>query len=260
MRPLYLLLYFLLITTISCSSTKKITYFNNLGETGNYHATIDKAEEPRIQPDDLLSITVSSLNPESNILFNNGVLPTAGASNQVAVPSRASEGYLVDKNGSINFPVIGSITLGGLTKAEASEKLTVAIKNFIKSPIINIRFLNFKITVLGEVARPSSYNIVTERVNILEALSLAGDMTAYGKRDNVLIIREKDGVRSTTRVNLLDKNVLGSPAFFLQQNDIIYVEPSGGRAIQASTQSFYLPIVLTAISVLSILVSALVKR
>lgn len=257
MRPLPLLLYLLLITTLSCTSTKKITYFNNLGETGNYRATISKAEEPKIQPDDLLSITVSSLNPESNILFNNGVLPTAGSGSQVAVPSRASEGYLVDKNGDINFPVIGSVSLGGLTKAEANEKLTLAIKNFIKNPIINIRFLNFKITVMGEVARPSSYNIVTERINVLEALSLAGDMTPYGKRDNVLIIREKDGVRSTARINLLDKDVLGSPSFYLQQNDIIYVEPSGGRAVQASTQSFYLPIVLTAISVVSILISAL---
>jgi len=257
MRPLPLVLCLLLLTIISCTSTKKITYFTNLGETGNYRATIDKGEEPKIQPDDLLSITVSSLNPESNILFNNGILPTAGSGSQVAVPTHASDGYLVDKNGNINFPVIGSIALGGLTKAEANEKLTSAIKNFIKNPIINIRFLNFKITVLGEVTRPSSYNIVTEKVNVLEALSMAGDMTVYGRRDNVLIIREKDGVRSTTRIDLADKNVLGSPAFYLQQNDIVYVEPSGGRAVQASTQSFYLPIVLTAVSVLSILVSTL---
>jgi polysaccharide export outer membrane protein len=256
MRPIYVLLCLLLITAFSCTSTKNITYFRNIGETGDYHATISNAEEPKIQPDDLLSITVSSLNPESNILFNNGVLPTAGSASQLAVPTRTVEGYLVDKNGNINFPVIGSISLGGLTKAEANDKLTTSIKNFVKNPIINIRFLNFRITVLGEVVRPSSYNIATERVNILEALSLAGDMTPYGKRDNVLVIREKDGVRSTTRINLLDKNVLGSSTFYLQQNDIVYVEPSGGRAVQASTQSFYLPIVLTAISVLSILISA----
>jgi polysaccharide export outer membrane protein len=110
---------------------------------------------------------------------------------------------------------------------------------------------------MGEVARPSSYNVVSERINILEALSLAGDMTPYGNRENVLVIREKDGIRTTSRINLADKGTLGSPLFYLHQNDIVYVEPSGGRALQASTQSFYLPIVLTALSVISIFISVL---
>ena len=246
-----------MLFAFSCTSSKKLAYFKNLDEKGDFRAPIGAIEESQIQPSDLLSITVSSLNPESNILFNNGVLATAGSGAQATGPTRSSEGYLVDKDGNINFPVIGAIAVGGLTKTQASEKLTAALKNFVKNPIINIRFLNFKITVMGEVTRPSSFNVVSERINILEALSLAGDMTPYGRRDNVLVIREKDGVRTTSRVNLADKSTLSSPLFYLHQNDIVYVEPSGSRALQASTQSFYLPIVLTALSVISIFISVL---
>lgn len=257
MRFTHIIPYILLLFVFSCSSSRKLTYFRNLDEKGDFQTSIGAIEESKIQPSDLLSITVNSLNPESNILFNNGVLAPAGSGAQVASPARGSEGYLVDKDGNINFPVVGSIAVGGLTKTQASEKITLALKNFIKNPIINIRFLNFKITVMGEVARPSSYNVVSERINILEALSLAGDMTPYGNRENVLVIREKDGIRTTSRINLADKGTLGSPLFYLHQNDIVYVEPSGGRALQASTQSFYLPIVLTALSVISIFISVL---
>ncbi|RZK44842.1 MAG: sugar transporter [Hymenobacter sp.] len=258
MRFTHILPYLLLFFAFSCSSSKKLAYFRNLDGKGDFQTPIGVIEEPQIQPNDLLSITVNSLNPESNILFNNGVLAPAGSSVQAASPTR-SEGYLVDKDGNINFPVVGSIALGGLTKTQASEKITASLKNFVKNPIINIRFLNFKITVMGEVTRPSSFNVVSERINILEALSLAGDMTPYGKRENVLVIREKDGLRTTSRINLADKSTLSSPLFYLHQNDIVYVEPSGGRALQASTQSFYLPIVLTALSVLSIFISVLNK-
>ncbi|MBJ6144330.1 polysaccharide biosynthesis/export family protein [Hymenobacter sp. BT559] len=257
MRFTHILPYILLVFVFSCTSSKKLSYFRNLDEKGDFRTPIGAIEESQIQPSDVLSITVSSLNPESNILFNNGVLATAGSGVQSTTPTRSSEGYLVDKDGNINFPVIGSIAVGGLTKAQASEKLTAALKNFVKNPIINIRFLNFKITVMGEVTRPSSFNVVSERINILEALSLAGDMTPYGKRENVLVIREKDGVRTTSRINLADKNTLSSPLFYLHQNDIVYVEPSGSRALQSSTQSFYLPIVLTALSVISIFISVL---
>lgn len=259
MRLTHIFLYALLFFAFSCSSSRKLAYFRNLDEKGNFQAPIGNIEETQIQPSDLLSITVSSLNPESNLLFNNGVLASSSSTVQAVDPNHKSEGYLVDKNGNINFPVVGSIALGGLTKTQASEKITASLKNFVKNPIINIRFLNFKITVLGEVNRPSTFNVISEQINILEALSLAGDMTPYGKRDNVLIIREKEGVRNTIRINLADKNALASPSFYLQQNDIVYVEPSSGRALQASTQSFYLPIFLTAISVLSIFISVFNK-
>ncbi|UOR04475.1 polysaccharide biosynthesis/export family protein [Hymenobacter aerilatus] len=245
-----------LIAVSGCAADRNLVYFSNLKNSDEFQVPVTSVVSPKIQPDDLLSITVSSLNPESNVLFNNGVIPSTSG-NLPATPTRIDNGYLVDANNNINFPVLGLIKLGGLTKEEATTKLTDAIRIHVKNPIVNIRFLNFKITVIGEVTRPASFTIPTERINILEALGLAGDMTAYGKRENVLIIREKDGLRTTTRVNLNDKNILSSPYFYLQQNDIVYVEPDKAKALQVSTRTYYLPIVLTAISVISILFTAL---
>ena len=258
MLPQRLLLFLFLLAACSCTSSKSLVYFNNIQGSENYKEPIAKAADPQIQPDDLLAISVSSLNPESNVLFNNGTLTTVGSTSQAAAPVRATaEGYLVDEHGNINFPVLGTIEVGGLTKAEATSKLTKLVKDYVKNPIINIRFLNFRVTVLGEVNRPASFTIPTERVNVLEALGLAGDMTPYGKRSNVLVIREKDGVRSTTRLDLNDTKAFSSPAFYLQQNDVVYVEPSSARAVQASSRSFYLPIILSTLSVLTILITTL---
>src|SRR5680860_76069 len=150
---------------------------------------------------------------------------------------------MVDKNGEINFPVLGKVKLGGLSKPQAMEEMTHRLSEYIKDPIVNIRFMNFRITVIGEVNEPSTFTVVTERINILEALGLAGDMTPFGKRENVLIIREKDGVRSAKRFNLNKKDILSSPYYYLQQNDIIYVEPDKIKAIQASTNQRSLTII-----------------
>jgi polysaccharide export outer membrane protein len=215
----------LLVLNTSCSN-RNLVYFSDLqGSSGN-ETPIRNYAQPVIHPDDILSISVSSLNPESNVLFNNVILPTSANSGQVIAATKVNEGYLVDKSGFINFPVIGKIMLAGLTKEQAIEKMTNEIKVHVKNPIVNIRFLNFKVTVIGEVNKPNTFTIDTEKINVLEALGLAGDMTAYGKRENVLIIREQQGVRRTTRINLNNKDVLNSPYFYLQQNDIVYVEPS----------------------------------
>jgi polysaccharide export outer membrane protein len=216
----------LLVVFSSCSK-RNLVYFSDLPENTDFKTPIKNYSAPKIQADDILSITVSSLNPESNVLFNNILLPTASSyANAQVIASNIDEGYLVDKNGSINFPVIGKINLAGLTKEEATEKMTGLIKEHVKNPIVNIRYLNFKVTVIGEVAKPASFTVATEKVNVLEALGLAGDMTEFGRRENVLIIREKDGVRSTARINLNNKDVLSSPYFYLQQNDVVYVEPN----------------------------------
>lgn len=216
---------YILLTVVSLSSCSKrnLVYFSDLPKSTDFSTPIKNYSAPKIQEDDILSISVSSLNPESNVLFNNVLLPSTGNTNVIA--DKINEGYLVDKEGFINFPVIGKVSLLGLTKEQATEKMTDLIKTQVKNPIINIRFLNFKVTVIGEVTKPSTFTIPTEKITILEALGLAGDMTAYGRRESVLIIREKDGVRSTSRINLNNKDVLSSPYFYLQQNDIIYVEP-----------------------------------
>jgi polysaccharide export outer membrane protein len=213
---------FVLLALFSSCSKRNLVYFSDMAAS-DPAVPIKNFQSPRIQPDDILAITVSSLSAESNVLFNNVLLPANG--NVGTLAEKINEGYLVDKNGSINFPVIGRITLGGLTKEEAQDKMTDLIKTQVKNPIVNVRFRNFKVTVIGEVMKPASFVVETEKINVLEALGLAGDMTVYGRRENVLIIREKDGIRTTTRLNLNSKGVLSSPYYYLQQNDIVYVEP-----------------------------------
>ncbi|QIL75342.1 polysaccharide biosynthesis/export family protein [Hymenobacter sp. HDW8] len=240
----------LLLLLNSCNATRNLVYLSDLKENKEYREEITNKNDPQIQPDDLLSITITSLSPESNILFNNGVMQPAGSNSSIVSTNRTPDGYLVDKAGNINFPVLGRVKLAGLTKEQATEKMTSEIKNHVKNPIINIRFLNFKITVVGEVNRPATFTIPTERISIIEALGMAGDMTSYGKRENVLIIREKNGERRATRVNLASKDILNSPDFYLQQNDIVYVEPIKAKALQGGASSFYTPLITSAISII----------
>ncbi|WP_343852453.1 polysaccharide biosynthesis/export family protein [Algoriphagus jejuensis] len=250
MKKLVLVL-FVSFFSIACSK-RNLVYFSDISTDVTFSTSIDSLVQQRIQEDDLLSITVTSLNAESNMLFNAGVLmPTGGTVNTV-ISTPINESYLVDKDGFINYPVIGKINLKGLTKLEAVNKMAGLLDEYVQNPIINIRIMNFKVTVLGEVQRPSSFIIPTEKVTILEALGLAGDMTAYGRRENVLIIREKDGVRNTTRLNLNDKKVLSSPYFYLQQNDVIYVEPYKTKSIQSDSNPRTFAIITSVVSLLTI--------
>lgn len=243
-------IYYTLILVISTScSRRNLIYFSDIDSQSGYSVQVNDTVEPEIQSDDLLRITVSSLNPESNLLFNSGILqPTGNLSTNVI--SQLNEGYLVDKNGEINFPVLGQVKLGGLTKEQALQEMTFRLKEYVKNPIVNLRFMNFKVTVIGEVNRPSTFTVETEKITILEALGLAGDMTAFGKRENVLIIREKNGVRSANRLNLNEKDILGSPFYYLEQNDVVYVEPDKIKAVQASTNQRALTILGLASSLL----------
>src|SRR5690554_3200635 len=241
------LLYLLLIIMLAGCAKRNLVYFSDINSQANFSTKIPEIIEPQIQRDDLLKITVTSLSPESNLLFNSGVLNPNG--NRLSEEERLNEGYLVDKNGEINFPVLGKIKLAGLTKPEAIEEMSFRLREYVKDPIVNIRFTNFKITVIGEVNRPATFTIPTEKINILEALGLAGDMTLYGKRENVLIIREKDGIRSATRLNLNETDILSSPFYYLQQNDVIYVEPDKIKSVQATTNQRSLTIIGIATSV-----------
>jgi polysaccharide biosynthesis/export protein len=249
---------------VSCGPTRNLAYFSDLDEQAVYTESITNATQPKIQPDDLLSITVSSPNAEANILFNKGVAPAMGGVSDFGVTNRAvnihDEGYLVDKNGYIDFPVLGQIKFGGLTKDGAKAKLIKELDNYLKEPIVNIRFLNYKVTVIGEVNRPSTFTIPTEKINILEALGLAGDMTAFGKRDNVLVIREQEGTRTVARLNLNSNQVLNSPYFYLQQNDVVYVEPDKGKAIQNNPNNRWIPVAAAAVSATVILITNLLIR
>lgn len=239
----------LVVAIVFCFSCTKrnLVYFSDLDPVKGDSFTITSKSEPRIQADDLLSITVTSLNAESNMLFNAGVLiPAEGSNTTISAP--INESYLVDKDGFINYPVIGQIKLEGFTKQEAIIRMSELLVEYVKDPIINIRFMNFKVTVIGEVQQPNSFVIPTEKITVLEALGLAGDMTAYGKRENVLIIREKDGIRTANRLNLNNKEVLNSDFFYLQQNDIVYVEPYKTKAIQADNNPRTFAIISSALT------------
>lgn len=261
LRNLYI---FIALILIGCGPQRDLVYFSNLEDADiNKVDTITNVVIPTIQPDDLLSIQVLTLSAESNMLFNQGVIGTLGSQVSDARSTQnktTSEGYLVDKEGNINFPVIGKIKLGGLTKDAATDTIVnILDREYVKNPTVNIRFLNFKITLLGEVNSPSTVIILTEKVNILEAISLAGDLTPIGKRENVLIIREKDGERKLIRVNLNDKNLMNSPDYFLQQNDIVYVEPDSYRAVQASLRrpniQFAMSTILGVLSIVTVIIA-----
>lgn len=223
----------IILFNFGCAS-RNLVYLSDLDASSGYSSQIDHVIEPKIQKGDLLKITVSSLNAESNLLFNAGVLNTSSDFRMNPATS-INEGYLVSSNGEINFPVLGALKVEGKTKEEATDFMKELVDEFVKEPIINISFLNFKVTVIGEVSKPGTFTLDNDRITLFEALGLAGDMTQYGKRENVLIIRDEGGERKANRVNLNNKEFLKSPYYMLHQNDMVYVEPDKMKAIQAST-------------------------
>lgn len=244
--------YFALVPLlISCGPPRNITYLSNLETTKETTTEVGEYPGIIIQPGDLLNITVTSLSLESNALFNS----------HNTVGDAEFAGYQVDEKGYIDFPLIGPVQVANRTKAEAHDILVAKLNEQVKSPIVNIRFLNFKVTVLGEVNNPSSFVIPSDKVNIFEALGMAGDMTVYGRRENVLLIRDEDGVRRTVRLDLNDKEILGSPYFYLRQNDILYVEPDRARAAQAnlrrSNVQFGVSIATALISIVTLVLTRL---
>ncbi|MDT0646074.1 polysaccharide biosynthesis/export family protein [Zunongwangia sp. F260] len=245
----------LLILIFSCSGSRDLVYFSDLGGESVYTERItSNAKKPNVKPGDLLDITVTSLNPLANAPFNRGTLPSVGSARNTASSENTTQGYLVDYSGRIDFPVLGSIEVAGLSKSQVKEKLRGMLTDYLTEPVINIRYLNYSITVVGEVKNPSTFIVPSEKISIVEALGMAGDMTVYGKRDNVLVIREAEGERSMIRLNLNNKDVLNSPYFYLQPDDVVYVEPVKSKKEQASVTRNNISLLLSVISVLSIFI------
>jgi polysaccharide biosynthesis/export protein len=242
---LRIFLFALLLAVSSCGPTRNLAYFSDLKEQTTYSEAIKNITVSKIQPNDLLSITVSSESPESDMQFNRGML---------AANDSKLEGYLVNEDGYVNFPVIGRVLLAGLTKQEAREKLANELQKYLKAPVVSIRNMNFKVTVIGEVNRPSTFTVPAEKISILEALGMAGDMTPFGRRENVIVMREEAGTRTITRLDLNKKEVLNSPYFYLHQNDVVYVEPDKMKQVQASTNTRTLAII-TSLTSLAIVIA-----
>ena len=218
-----LLLFILVIFCTSCASRKDVAYFQNAREFETIVET--RSFEPRIKVDDLLSIHLSSFNQEATKPFN---LTKGEGVNYQEVD------YVVDKDGNIDFPLLGKIEVKGKTTTEVKAIFAKKLEGYLKEPVINIRIKNFQVTVMGHVKHPGTFNIDTERITLLEALSMAGDLEIKARRDNVLVIRDFDGVKTFTRVDLTSKEFINSPVYFLTQNDVIYVEPNES-AIKTST-------------------------
>lgn len=244
----------------SCSAKRNLVYLSDIADTAAYSAAITNMREPRIQHGDILSITINNVDPETSNLFNKGILPV-GTSNPLqgntSLTAQNIEGYLVDKTGSINFPSVGKIKLEGLTPEEAVGKITTAVGTLVKNPIVNVRFLNFKVTVIGEVNKPGVFNVTNNKLNVLEALGLAGDMTMYGRREDIWVMHEENGNRKITHINLNSRNALQSPAFYLQQNDVVYVKPDKMKEKQARTDTKTLSIIVAAATVITVIISRL---
>ena len=234
---------YLLLTILpllfSCVSTKDATYFNITQDSASH--VVNQNFETIIQKNDLLSITVSSLSAEASSIYN--------APNYPNNASGAPSGYLVDNDGFIQFPVLGPIKAAGLTKTQLRNNITQSLKEkkLLLDPIVNIRNLNFKVTVLGEVGRPTVVNVPTEKINILEAIGSAGDLTLYAKRDNVLLIREEGGRRTYKLLNLNSNEIFTSPYYYLKPDDIIYVEPSKAKIASTSRANQWLPAIFSGL-------------
>jgi len=251
------LLVLLTLLLIGCGSPKNVLYFQDVDYSKILE--VEDAYEIVIQKDDLLAIMVNSQDPELALPFNMPLV-----SYQIGAASYGQQrilGYLVDSEGNIDFPMLGTLHVEGLTRLE----LTNLIKNkligqdFIKDLVVTVQYLNYKISVMGEVARPNNFNITSERITLLEALSMAGDLTIYGKRDRVAVIREEDGIITVLYHDLRSADIFKSPYYYLRQNDIVYVEPNKARIGQSEiNQNNSVGVWLSAGSVLASVVSLII--
>lgn len=255
------LLFFTLtcILLASCQSYKKVPYLQDSGklsqavmEAGLYDA--------RIMPKDLLTIVVSCTNPELAEPFNLTVATPVSASQNNLTSQPALQQYLVDNRGNIEFPILGTLHIGGLTKSEAETLIKGKLSDYIKeSPIVTVRMANYKISVIGEVSAPGTFTISNEKVNLFEALAMAGDMTVYGLRDNVRLIREDaDGHQHIITLDMNRADIVQSPYYYLQQNDILYVTPNKTKAKTAdisTSTTIWFSVVGTLVSLASLIIT-----
>ena len=217
-----LLIVIVILTISSCASKKELVYFQ-----GDQQSTT-KYEEyiPKIQSSDMLAISVSAADIKATEPFNQQSVYQVNSGVQNNPYAKV---YTVDENGYINYPLIGNVKVGGLTRTEAENELKAKISKYIVNPGVNINFTNFRISVLGEDAKPGNFTIPSERVSILDALGMAGDLTINGVRNNIMVIREQNGQKQTYNVDLTSKEILNSPVYYLAQNDVIYVEPNNAK-------------------------------
>jgi polysaccharide biosynthesis/export protein len=248
-------LFLLCMCIASCTNTKKVTYFNGIKEGPITSET--PIPESVIQRNDILNITVSSLSADASQVFN---APGSGGA-ALNANGASGEGYLVSSDGFIQFPLLGNIKAEGFTKNQLKDKIanTILEKKLLVEPIVTIRFVNFRITVLGEVKSPGVLTIPSEKVSLLEAIGLAGDMTLYSKRENVLVIREENNQKVIKRLNLNSTEIFSSPYYYLKSNDIVYVEPNKAKVATTNRSNQWLPIFFSGLSLAALLADRIIS-
>jgi polysaccharide biosynthesis/export protein len=252
-------LFFLIIGLISCTDTKKLTkdalYFQDVNDSllQNSHTSF----RPTIQKGDILYIGVNTSNEASSKVFNQQNF-YGGMMLGAAPQSTTGIGYLVDETGNINFPYVGLIKVEGLGSSELREKIAGSIKSYVDDAVVSVRIMNYKITVLGEVVKPGSMSVPNERITILDALGLAGDLTPFARRDNIKVIREVNGKREIGEINLKKGDIFNSPYFYLRQNDVVYVELNNRKMLnvdQGNTRN--VTIALAGVSALALIITTI---
>ena len=249
----------ILLFAASCVGPQKSIYFKDQTPVDPKVLTqrMDRIKEAIIQPDDILAINVTS--PSSIVedrgnttvaIFNGGGTPYTSEAT-LGGASMQTNGFLVDPSGNIDYPFLGKVRMGGLTIRQAKDALANKLRNIIKEPVVEIRIVNYRITVLGEVTRPGTIIAPNHKMSIIDAVAAAGDIPVTGRKDNVMVIRENEGVREFAHLNLNSKEVFTSPYFYLKQNDIVYVEPARVRRQEGNDFfRFYLPAITSVMSTL----------
>ena len=236
----------------SCGSTRKLVYFQEGTNRIDSLPLLDPYI-PSIQKGDVLSVQVTSLNQQATAYFNPHSSIASSMDNSVSGGSSVTVpkdlGYLVSPEGTIELPLVGKINVLGLTTYQAGEKIKKELSEYLKEPTVNVRNMNFRISVLGEVAKPTMLSIYNEQITLTQALSLAGDITVFGRRDNVMLIREVNGKRTFNRINLGNRDLFASSFYYLRPNDVVYVEPSKAKGTTVDRAFQVLPLILSVASI-----------
>lgn len=252
---IFILLVIIAYTFSACQSINRLRYFSKApGQSDTLR--VPDATPSTIQPGDILGVMVVSLNSEASKFFNpfpTSATPSTQTSTIASLNASESAGFLVDTKGNIELPLIGEVRVQGLNTLEIKDLIKEKLKPYLKGPNVIVRVLNYRITIMGEVKQPSVYVIPNERITVIEALNLAGDLTELGKRDNIMVIRDVDGKKVVGHLNLNDRSVFNSQYYYLYANDIVYVEPVPGKALSSSFLSKVLPITISAISLIVLL-------
>ncbi|WP_017259460.1 polysaccharide biosynthesis/export family protein [Pedobacter arcticus] len=247
-----------LILSSSCSSYKDIPYYQDLNHDSPSQEQITNYSPLTIQPADILGINVNSRNPESSSVFNYNLNKVNG-NNFDNSPDNPVTGYLVDKNGEIELPLIGVLKVAGLTTAQLKEKMRPLLLTYYKDATVSVRIINFKVTVYGDVQKPDVYTLRNEKTTITQALALAGDLNITAKRKNVILVREVEGVRNYIPIDLTSKKTFQSPYYYLRNNDEIYVQPSRTKYAPGDIGFRTLTLVLSGLSIIAITLSTVIR-